>query len=36
MKALDPEKDDVYKFLGCEQNDYIDVKKILERVKKEI
>ena len=35
MKALDPEKNDVYKFLGCEQSD-IDVKKVLERVKKEI
>ena len=36
MKALDPEKNDVYKFLGCEQSDDIDVKKVLERVKKEI
>ena len=35
MKALDPEKNDVYKFLGCEKSDDIDVKKILERVKKE-
>ena len=35
MKALDPEKNDVYKFLGCEKSD-IDVKKVLERVKKEI
>ena len=36
MKALDTEKNDVYKFLGCEQSDDIDVKKVLERVKKEI
>ena len=36
MKALDPEKNDVYKFLGCEQRDDSDVKKVLERVKKEI
>ena len=36
MKALDPEKNDVYKFLGCEQNNDIDVKEVLERVKKEI
>ena len=36
MKKLDPEKNEVYKFLGCEQSDDIDVKKVLERVKKEI
>ena len=36
MKALDPERNDVYKFLGCEQSDDTDVKKVLERVKKEI
>ena len=36
MKALDPEKNDVYKLLGCEQSDDIDVKKVLEKVKKEI
>ena len=36
MKALNPEKNDVYKFLGCEESDDIDVKKVLERVKKEI
>ena len=35
MKALDPQKNDVCKFLGCEQSDDIDVKKVLERVKKE-
>ena len=34
MKALDPEKNEVYKFLGCEQSDNIDTKKVLERVKK--
>ena len=36
MKALDPEKNEVYKFLGCDQSDDIDFKKVLERVKKEI
>ena len=36
MKALDTEKNDIYKFLGCEQSNDIDVKKVLERVKKEI
>ena len=36
MKALNPEKNDVYKFLGCQESDDIDVKKVLERVKKEI
>ena len=36
MKALDPEKNEVYKFLGCEQSNDIDAKKILERVNKEI
>ena len=36
MKALDSEKNEVYKFLGCEQSDDIDAKKVLERVKKEI
>ena len=36
MKALDPEKNDVYKFLGYEKSDDIDVKKVLQRVKKEI
>ena len=33
IKALDPEKNEVYKFLGCEQSNDIDVKKVLERVK---
>ena len=36
MKALDPEKNEEHVFLGCEQSDDIDVKKVLERVKKEI
>ena len=36
MKALDPEKNDVYKFLGCGKSDDIDVKKVLGTVKKEI
>ena len=36
MDALDPNKNEIYKFLGCEQADKIDVKKIMERVKKEI
>ena len=36
MKALEPEKNEIYKFLGCEQSDDTDAKKVLERVKKEI
>ena len=36
MNALEPEKNDGYKFLGCEKSDDIDVKMVLERVKKEI
>ena len=35
-KALDPDKYQIYKFLGCEQADKIDVKRVIERVKKEI
>ena len=34
MDALDPNKNKIYKFLGCEQAD--DVKRVKERVKKEI
>ena len=34
MKALDPDNNHVYTFFGCEQSDDIDVKKVLERVKK--
>ena len=36
MDALDPNKNKIYKFLGCEQADKIDVKRVMERVKKEI
>ena len=36
MKALDPEQNEVYKFLGCEQGNNIDVKRVMQRVKKEI
>ena len=36
MKALDPEQNEVFKFLGCEQGNKIDVKKVMRRVKKEI
>ena len=35
MKALDPEQNKVYNFLVCEQPDKTEVKKIMERVKKE-
>ena len=34
MEALDPEKNEVYKLLGCEQSDDIDTKMVLERAKK--
>ena len=36
MSVLDPEKKEVYKFLGCEQRDKIDVKMVKKRVKEEI
>ena len=36
MDALDPNKNEIYKFLRCEQADKIDVKRVMERVKKEI
>ena len=36
MDALDPNKNKIYKFLGCKQADKIDVKRVMERVKKEI
>ena len=36
MDALDPNKNEIYKFLGCEQADKIDVRRVMERVKKEI
>ena len=35
MRALDPNENEIYKFLGCEQGDKIDVKRVMERVKKE-
>ena len=34
--SLDPNKNEIYKFLGCEQADKIDAKRVMERVKKEI
>ena len=36
MEALDLEKNEIHKFLGCEQADKIDVKRVMKRVKKEI
>ena len=36
MDALEPNKNDIYKFLGCKQADRIDVKRVMKRVKKEI
>ena len=36
MDALEPKKNEIYKFLGFEQVDKIDVKRVEERVKKEI
>ena len=36
MKALDPNKNKIYMFLGCEQANKIDVKQVMERVRKEI
>ena len=36
IEASDPEKNSIYKFLRCEQADKIDVKRVMERVKKEI
>ena len=36
MEALDPGKNEFYKFLGCEQGEKMDVKRVMERVKKEI
>ena len=36
INALDPNKNEIYKFLGCEQAAKIDVKRVMERVKKEI
>ena len=36
MEALEPDKNEIYRFLRCEQVDQIDVKRVMERVKKEI
>ena len=36
MKALDPNQNKVYKFLGCQQGEKLMLKKVMERVKKEI
>ena len=36
MEALDPNKNEIYTFFGCEQANKIDVKRVMERVKKEI
>ena len=36
MDALHPNKNEFYKFLECEQADKIDLKRVMERVKKEI
>ena len=35
MKALDPEQREIYKFLGCEQAEKIDMERVMERVKAE-
>ena len=36
MKALDPSRIENYRFLGCEQANKINVKRVMERVKNEI
>ena len=36
MDGLEPNKNEIYKFLGCDRADKIDVKRVMERVKKEI
>ena len=36
MKASDPSRNENYTFLGCEQVDKINVKRVMERVKNEI
>ena len=36
MDALDPSKNKIYKFLRCEQANKIDIKRVMERAKKEI
>ena len=35
-EVLDPEKDDFYKFLGIEQEQQLDKKKVLQRIKEEM
>ena len=35
MEAFDPNKNEIYKFLGCEQADKIEVKRVMEN-KKEV
>ena len=35
MKAPDPNRNEIYKFLGWKQAEKIDVKRVMERVKKE-
>ena len=36
MDAFDPSKNEIYKFLGCTKADKIDLKRVMERVEKEI
>ena len=36
MDVLDPNKNEIYKFLRCELADKIDMKQFMERVKKEV
>ena len=36
MKILDPDQEEVYKFLGVEQADGIKTKRVYERIKKEV
>ena len=35
MKALDPEQREIYRFLGCEQAEKIDMERVMARVKVE-
>ena len=35
-RALGPNENEIYKFLGCEQGDKLDFKRVMEIVKKEI
>ena len=36
MEALDQNKNEIYTFIGCEKANKIDLKRVMERVKKEI